>query len=458
MPKRKSTKAKSGRSRTKALIVPAAIAKVPQVKDSTDLSNQGIILIRHQAMQEIFNNSGPLAKSNEFQVSYWALNLRYTASDGSILDICIPTVYFNYSQEVTSAHIDFEHEEVGELSNKLIPLHNVKVAELQRSGIIAKIQDHLEIEFTPTSVGLHTLHRHPGSSKSQSFSSTDLSKNPEDLGVVFPLGTATTNQPNFAGIMAIDSGVCNVAHYEYRIANGELKKDIAYQKGRCIALIDKGPVKQPSKVEQMFGIQPKPSFYTKGSYVNNPELFTPILEIFQSIDFQPDTRAIDPFNVKAKVQSTWGNYKYNKNSYQPEQQYMTYNSFLEDDDNGGEMSLSYAKELQKAYNGLEIIDEKKLRKLSSKVLSSHLSKLEKAYYGKESPIVFEDVKMLIEDIVSLQEEIVDEYAQAQKILRSDKVKSVDEMKESLMAIGTPKSMLEKVSDATIKRWYNQAYM
>ena len=137
------------------------VSKLVPIRDTNDYRHQGIILMKDTAMQKILTKSGKLAKSNEFQVHYWSLVLRHVSDDGSVLDIAIPTVYFNYKQEVTSAHIDFDMKEVGEISDKLLPLHNAKVNELLKSGIIDNVQAKLGVEFELMSVNLGSQHAHP---------------------------------------------------------------------------------------------------------------------------------------------------------------------------------------------------------------------------------------------------------------------------------------------------------
>jgi len=154
MPKKPTIK----RSVTKT----AAVAPKPiNIKDKVVSANHGVILLSDKAMQEILINSGPLAKSNEFQVHYWFLNLRFRAADNSILDIAIPTVYFNYKQEVTSVHIDFDLKDVEAISEKLLPIHNSKVAEITNSNFISNLETKLNITFELSSVNFGSQHRHP---------------------------------------------------------------------------------------------------------------------------------------------------------------------------------------------------------------------------------------------------------------------------------------------------------
>jgi predicted transcriptional regulator len=231
------------------------------IKDFKTDANQGIILVNQKSMQQIFLKSGKNAKTNEFQTHYWAINYRYTAKDNSILDICVPTVYFNYAQEVSSAAIDFDLKDVKKYSEKLEPVHNMIVHRLNEYNFHEKLEKILGIKLESSPSNYNSIHRHPGSSHAQSFSATDLTKTANEPGVVYPLARAS-NTPNFAGIMTIDSGKCNVAHYEYRIASGTIGTDITYTKGRCAAIMTSAS-SQPSAVEQLMGIEPKILSYNR---------------------------------------------------------------------------------------------------------------------------------------------------------------------------------------------------
>lgn len=237
----------------------ATTPSLTAIKDVKTSSNQGIILINDKTMQGIFEKSGPDAKGNEFQTHYWSINYRHKAEDGSILDINIPTVYFNYEQEVSSAAIDFDLKDVKEISEKLEPIHNMKANQLIELGIKEQLEEVLGVRLESSPSNFNSIHRHPGSSRSQSFSGTDLTKNASEPGVVYPLASANET-PNFAGIMAIDSGINNVAHYEYRVASGTLGTDIEYIKGRCAAITVKPERSNISAVEKIMGISSEQSY------------------------------------------------------------------------------------------------------------------------------------------------------------------------------------------------------
>lgn len=401
-----------------------------QIKDQSSPSNHGIILISDQAMQDIYTKSGALAERNEFQTHYWFLNFRHIASDNSILDIAIPTVYFNYKQTVSGAHIDFEMKDVAELSAKLLPVHNMKVNELLAGNIKTELENYFNVSFQAMSVDVGSIHRHPGSSRHQSFSGTDLAKSPTDHGVVYPLGSASDNKPNFAGIMAIDSGVCNVAHYEYRTANGTLGTDIEYSKGRCCAIIYRDKVTNPlSIVEQMFST-PVNNYIKENSSLVSTLDHTLLAEMLLKIGFKPFTDTVRPENLTAMPSIAFA-----------------YNPFK-----------SYAKQPIKAtykqpcLPGLEpqlpkCFDKDELVKMDLQTLTNHLRELDTFYY--EGPVSAEDYEDFTEA------ELVDQIQEMYVLIIEDNDPQLEikSMMEDLESYGVSKSVLLTASEEQIRTWH-----
>lgn len=301
---------------------------VVNIKLSQSKRNRGYIFYMQKDLQTIYEKSGPHAYDNEFQVHYWFLNFRYQAEDKSIIDIAIPTCYFNYEQFVTGGHVDFELKDVGPISDKLLPVHNMKVNELIAMDIQNKIEAIFQnkLKFEAISVNLGTMHRHPGQSASQSFSSTDLNINVKTeqhaLGVVFPLAEAEDDKPSFSAIIALDSDtggyswqnnvkskkIANLAHCEYRNANGKIQTGLHYEKNRCIAF-NVMPSERPSDVEMMFGAKPTRRSITKFSNTEST-LFEPeikLLEIFEELEatWEASTHLVIPENVKLPARAEY---------------------------------------------------------------------------------------------------------------------------------------------------------
>lgn len=308
----------------KKITQPSTIVTSAPIKDFYTTKNQGVILLSGTTMQEIYKKTGPLADANEFQVHYWFLNFRLRAPDNSILDIAIPTCYFNYEQFVTGAHIDFELRDVKEMSAKVLPIHNMKANELINMGIKGKLEKMFNAKFEMMAMDFGSIHKHPGSSRSQSFSGTDYCKTAAEPGVVFPLAEASQDVPNFAGIMALDSKVNNVAHYEYRTVNGTLGTDIEYVEGRCAALTT-FPEKEDTRsvIERLLNIGKESSLLWKLKRCTIDMPIIPAMEtlaksIYLDNSFAPSTDLVLEANVKKTPVAT---YTYGFNSYYKKEEY-----------------------------------------------------------------------------------------------------------------------------------------
>ena len=128
------------------------------VKRIVDYSNGKVVNITlwtQKSLEAIRINSGELASSNEYQVHYWALHLEKTFKDGSKFCIQIPTVFYNYSQEVSTTTVDFNLTDVEQVSNEVKELHNIKVQEL-----MPMLKQYFK-DYEFKSVPLNTLHKHP---------------------------------------------------------------------------------------------------------------------------------------------------------------------------------------------------------------------------------------------------------------------------------------------------------
>ena len=270
------------------------------IQTQTSLTNHGILLLNSNSLQDIYIKSGPLANSCEFQVHFWALVARYKFQDSSYLDIGIPTCFYNYKQIVAGATIDFEMDDVSAMSAKAQPIHNMKANELLNSSFVQYLKQ-LIPGVIPSFIAteLNSIHRHPGSSTYQSFSSTDLKTNPKDLGVVFPYDECKDDYPTFAGIMCLDRGINTLARMEYRTVNGKLNQDILYTKHRCAALV-MHPAHTLSMVESLFNI-PVPKDYYSFSDNAGQFVYDDILKEYRGINYNPSTDLVIATNLETKV-------------------------------------------------------------------------------------------------------------------------------------------------------------
>ena len=187
------------------------------------------------ALQTLFDNSGSLAKNSEFQAHYWALNIMFDEIEElKNVIINVPIAMFNYKQEVSGAHIDFDLVDVLKTSEE-----TKSIAETQAGSFIQTNENtikemiqkifHKNIKLKYELSPLNSIHRHPGGSR-QSFSSTDLqTKIGDNIGIVYPIMSSEEPTVNMASIMYIDGSKCRLAHSECRIVKGDTnKKNLKY--------------------------------------------------------------------------------------------------------------------------------------------------------------------------------------------------------------------------------------
>ena len=389
-------------------------------------------------MQSIYEKSGPLAKNNEFQVHFWAINFRARYEDNSIIDITIPTVYFNYKQEVSSAHIDFEMSDVVTVSEKAAKLHHTIANRINNTSFATMLEQLLCTSIEVTSTDYNSIHRHPGSSKHQSFSSTDLKKDPDNHGIVYSLESGT-EKPNFAGIMAIDSGVCNLAHMEYRVVNGKVYKDLTYKQSRCHAIV-LNDIDNRSMVEQLLGA-PHTDYYLKTvESAVSEQLTDSLLHGYKQLlpHLTHATILVNETNIAKKE---YPKYDYSK----------VINSAIKKPDTSNDDAVQASKLM---------LEDKSLQLMSAKSLRKHLMQMDKLVYPEL--LGLEDYTDLTKD--DLIEAIKDGYADLIDIIE-DAVKETDDetsyeldaKAKELLGIGVPQQDLFRADKTQIDKWYQQAF-
>ena len=212
------------------------------------------------ALQTLFDNSGSLAKNSEFQAHYWALNIMFDNNETlKNVIINVPITMFNYQQEVSGAHIDFDLVDVLKVSDDTKSIAEAQAGSFIHTNentikqIIQKVfkTDATEIKYELSP--LNSIHRHPGGS-SQSFSSTDLqTKIGDTIGIVYPIMSAEEPTINMASIMYIDGNKCRLAHSECRIVHGNAdKKNLKYTRVPTIYIQQMDIKQEINKTQQWF--------------------------------------------------------------------------------------------------------------------------------------------------------------------------------------------------------------
>jgi hypothetical protein len=269
----------------------------------------GILYTTQKMIHEITAKSGPLAINNEYQVHWEGITFRLSASDNSFIDITIPTVVFNYPQEVSSAYISFDLKKVTAMREALTPLIDVKekeaIAVFHRH--ISQLASQYNLTVQAVRTPLSNIHRHPGGL--DRFSGTDYDTNPTNPGIVFPFSSAAMT-PIYSSII-LHNQESELAHTEYRVAN-KVDDNLTYYKGKCVTYC-KGYTKHiPSAYSLMYQEQTSVPSVRFGD-LNDSPLLSAILAIFDTVEYNPDTSCVLADNLSKPVAKKF-DYSY---SYKP---------------------------------------------------------------------------------------------------------------------------------------------
>ena len=306
-------------------ITPANQVKIVDQKSDKHFA---LLLSTQQSIEEFQIKSGMLKPfTTEYQYHYWALVARIQVAE-EVFDIAIPTVLFNYSQEVNGAAVDFHLNDVEKASNDNAAIANTIANIIVDSDfgkyLVATFQGQLEWMNVP----MNTCHVHPG--QLSTFSSTDYCKTITDPGICFPLSEPEA-QPSFSSIIchqATDGNVGKVVRTEYRHAT-KVGNDIIYKHGTCLAYWKghtiKGHKTKLGLIKSIFTgreYDEKPDT-VKPHYINkdglladtfaDESILNQIIQEFNKLGFSPYTEDIKADRIqKFKQKSLYGNTYYSK--------------------------------------------------------------------------------------------------------------------------------------------------
>ena len=119
----------------------------------------GVLLWDQETLDQIWEDSGYLARNNEFQFHYWAI-IGSTTKEGQELNVSVPLVIFNYEQEVAGSSIDFDLKKVEQTSKDTEPIAIEKANEFMGSKMKQDIEEEFDID-TWKVVPLQGTHVHP---------------------------------------------------------------------------------------------------------------------------------------------------------------------------------------------------------------------------------------------------------------------------------------------------------
>jgi len=164
--------------------VKSAVGAWNKTKPSTgkDPQTLSVALFKQSTLDEIAEICLPKAGGSEFQVHYRGLQIVIADRDSqNRVVFTIPTVFFNMTQKVTSGSVDFNQDEVAELSAQVAPISEALANKMAAAFPTNIFKDRgFDIEFRELEMG--SMHRHPGNF---GFSTIDLDNQVENPGVIF---------------------------------------------------------------------------------------------------------------------------------------------------------------------------------------------------------------------------------------------------------------------------------
>ena len=142
--------------------------------------------------------------------------------------------------------------------------------------------------------------------RQQGFSVTDLDRNVNDTGIVYPLKEADGLQASFSSIVDHENGDTILAHSEYRVARN-VPDNIEYIKGICFTVVNQDFITDNStEAEELLGIAPYMDLLKESYLVSEPgvrefnkEHFAKYDKLLADLDFEP-AFVIDDKNLSKK--------------------------------------------------------------------------------------------------------------------------------------------------------------
>ena len=142
--------------------------------------------------------------------------------------------------------------------------------------------------------------------RQQGFSGTDLDRNVNDTGIVYPLKEADGLQASFSSIVDHENGDTILAHSEYRVARN-VPDNIEYIKGICFTVVNQDFITDNStEAEELLGIAPYMDILKESYLVSEPgvrefnkEHFSKYDKLLADLDFEP-AFVIDDKNLSKK--------------------------------------------------------------------------------------------------------------------------------------------------------------
>jgi len=217
---KQNTSDKTGKGKKAGWFANRNLTKPTVGKDPKTLLS---VLYTQKSLDEIARLCKPQAGGSEFQVHYRGTQIIITKPGEGIqerLVFTIPTCFFNMPQKVTTASVDFNLDEVAELSKSMEDFSMEMAKKITAAFPVDFFKDQgFNISIRELEMG--SIHRHPGSF---GFSGTDLDNQVENPGVIFR-NRGCTDKLQVDSVMYIPGNTTQIVTTETRGVTVETAED-----------------------------------------------------------------------------------------------------------------------------------------------------------------------------------------------------------------------------------------
>jgi len=154
--------------------------------DTKDPETLNIVLFKQSFLNQIADQCIPVAGGSEFQTHYRAVQFLIEKPGVGRIIYTIPTVFYNFTQEVSTSAVDYNLIECDKNSKEVQPL-SMEIAGKVNASFPASYFQSNGFTVTVREDDIGSIHRHPGDF---SFSSIDLDNDPSKPGVIYRRGNA----------------------------------------------------------------------------------------------------------------------------------------------------------------------------------------------------------------------------------------------------------------------------
>lgn len=289
---------------------------IPTPTDTFDANQLSIVLMRQDVLDAMANSCKVTAGGNEFQIHYRALIMKLQHMSATVY-LTIPTAYYNFTQDVSGAAIDYELTDIDKEAAAVVDKSMIKIQELiDGMPIMSALKDagYDVVDIYESNSG--SMHRHPGRF---GFSSVDYRKDPKHPGVVYRQGNCT-NFLQTDSVLYLAPTRCEVYTTESRVitvAPSGAGVAGTYCRIPTVTFLYTGKEKVKDIFTEILGqTQSSTLGYETIVCSSNPnknpqyELLSHILDAFASMEYNPDISGVDNSKIKSRLTYAFDDWDY----------------------------------------------------------------------------------------------------------------------------------------------------